>query len=104
MDPRNYKSLNIVFCSNCLDGWTILYKLVTGEVFRHCLKCRRKPYDVYIGRDGDRAHVVHLYYAWLMLQPDLVAKVKAELRGKVLGCWCAPHACHGDVLAAVANG
>jgi hypothetical protein len=22
-----------------------------------------------------------------------------ELRGKVLGCWCAPAACHGDVLA-----
>ena len=21
-----------------------------------------------------------------------------ELRGKVLGCWCKPEACHGDVL------
>ena len=26
-----------------------------------------------------------------------------ELRGKVLGCWCAPQACHGDVLARLAN-
>jgi hypothetical protein len=21
----------------------------------------------------------------------------------VLGCWCAPKACHGDVLASIAN-
>lgn len=26
-----------------------------------------------------------------------------ELRGKVLGCWCHPEACHGDVLARLAN-
>jgi len=23
----------------------------------------------------------------------------SSLRGKVLGCWCVPKACHGDVLA-----
>ncbi|MHB8407806.1 MAG: DUF4326 domain-containing protein [Acidiferrobacterales bacterium] len=27
-----------------------------------------------------------------------------ELRGKVLGCWCSPQACHGDVLEELANG
>lgn len=27
----------------------------------------------------------------------------ADLRGKVLVCWCAPKACHGDWLAMVAN-
>ena len=26
-----------------------------------------------------------------------------ELRGKTLGCWCAPLACHGDVLVRLAN-
>jgi hypothetical protein len=26
-----------------------------------------------------------------------------ELKGRVLGCWCAPLACHGDVLAQLAN-
>mgnify|MGYP001175620163 CR=1 FL=1 len=26
-----------------------------------------------------------------------------ELRGLVLGCWCAPRACHGDVLVRLAN-
>ncbi|MGD9564460.1 MAG: DUF4326 domain-containing protein [Pyrinomonadaceae bacterium] len=26
-----------------------------------------------------------------------------ELRGKVLGCWCSPKVCHGDVLARLLN-
>ncbi len=26
-----------------------------------------------------------------------------ELKGKILGCWCAPEACHGDILAELAN-
>jgi len=29
--------------------------------------------------------------------------VKANLRGKILGCYCAPLACHGDILARIAN-
>lgn len=37
-------------------------------------------------------------------RPDLVERARRELRGKVLGCFCAPEPCHGDVLAAVADG
>ena len=56
-----------------------------------------------IGRDGDRAEVVRKYDQWLRAQPELVAAVKSELRGKDLVCYCAPAQCHGDVLHAVAN-
>lgn len=28
---------------------------------------------------------------------------RIELKGKVLGCWCAPLACHGDLLARLAD-
>jgi hypothetical protein len=31
-------------------------------------------------------------------QPELVARARREFRGKILGCWCKPEACHGDVL------
>lgn len=77
--------------------------------------CRRSNYDVYIGRpgpwgnrfrigpDGTRAEVIEKYREWLMTQPELVERVRRELRGKILGCWCAPLACHGDVLAEVAE-
>jgi hypothetical protein len=77
--------------------------------------CKRDPYDVYIGRPGqwgnpfklvnevDRGEVIAKYEAWLKDRPELIARAKRDLRGKVLGCWCAPRACHGDVLSAIAN-
>lgn len=37
-----------------------------------------------------------------MNSPEHLARIP-ELEGKILGCWCAPQACHGDVLAELAN-
>lgn len=66
--------------------------------------------DVYIGRpskwgnpfmigpDGSRKEVIEKYRQWIQTQPDLMAALP-ELRGKTLGCYCAPLPCHGDVLA-----
>ena len=76
--------------------------------------CKRERYDVYIGRpskwgnpfvvgkDGDRETVIELYREWLTDNPSLLEDL-VELKGKVLGCWCAPNACHGDVLLELAN-
>lgn len=76
--------------------------------------CKRDRYDVYvgrpskwgnpfaIGRDGTRADVIAKYEAWLLGQGQLLADLH-ELRGKVLGCWCAPQACHAEVLARLAS-
>ena len=47
--------------------------------------------------------MIRKYDAWIRGKPDLVEKAKKELKGKVLACWCAPEACHGDVLAKIAN-
>lgn len=55
-----------------------------------------------IGRDGTRDEVIQKYAAWLMKQPQLLSRIH-ELRGKVLGCYCKPKACHGDILAYLAN-
>jgi hypothetical protein len=52
--------------------------------------------------DGDRAEVIAMYRRWLTHRPDLMAALP-ELRGKDLVCWCAPEACHGDVLIELAN-
>ncbi len=41
------------------------------------------------------------YEQWVRSQPELIAALP-ELEGKTLGCWCAPDACHGDVLARLA--
>jgi len=83
--------------------------------------CKKEKYDVYIGRptkwgnpythiqDGktlakyvveDRNAAVNAYRDYITngdgkhLLDDL-----HELKGgKILGCWCKPQACHGDVL------
>lgn len=76
-------------------------------------------YDVYIGRavpeagiegskwgnpfvmaddsDLERERVISAYRQWVVAQPELMSSLE-ELQGQTLGCWCAPKACHGDVL------
>lgn len=43
-----------------------------------------------------------VYGEYLLLNEELM-KSLPELKGKILGCWCAPLACHGEVLAELAN-
>ena len=51
-----------------------------------------------LGKDGDREAVVRNYKDhYLPHKPSLLAKLD-ELRGKALGCWCAPQNCHGNIL------
>lgn len=57
-----------------------------------------------IGKDGDRDEVIAKYRQWLLARPDIMEAAKLELAGKDLVCFCAPKACHGDVLLEVANG
>jgi hypothetical protein len=49
------------------------------------------------GKDGTREEVIAKFREWLVNQPQLMAQLP-ELKGKTLGCWCKPDACHGDVL------
>ena len=77
---------------------------------------RSDDYDVYIGRpskwgnpfqigrDGTREQVINAYQHWFLSEsPELIEAAKRELPGKVLGCFCKPDACHGDVLASIVN-
>jgi hypothetical protein len=75
---------------------------------------KRSPFDVridratkwgnpfHIGKDGSRSDVIRKYAEWIVQQPALM-KALPELKGKRLACWCAPEACHGDVLARLAE-
>jgi hypothetical protein len=78
--------------------------------------CKKHPYDVYIGRPSKwgnpfshmsntlaqykvstREEAVDKYEEWILQQQNLLKDLH-ELKGKVLGCWCKPQRCHGDVL------
>jgi hypothetical protein len=84
---------------------------------------RHAKFDVYIGRAGNgesgyfgnpfklaheslRANVLEQYkiYFFQRLERDKFFKERVmELRGKVLGCFCHPMSCHGDVIASYLN-
>lgn len=78
------------------------------------VNCRKTEFDVYIGRpsvwgnkfligpDGTREEVIEKYELWLLSNEYLMSRLP-ELKGKVLGCFCRPRRCHGDVLARLAN-
>ena len=55
-----------------------------------------------IGQHGDRDQVIAAYREHLEHSPALKLRLP-ELRGKVLGCWCYPLPCHGDVLCDAVN-
>lgn len=52
---------------------------------------------------GSAEEAVRRYRAYLVGRPELLAALP-ELKGKVLGCWCAPGPCHGDVLVEMVKG
>ena len=69
-----------------------------------------------VGRDGVQGECVALFQRWLAGEDMLAVSPDATdarrkwmlehlhlLKGKKLGCFCKPRACHGDVLAALAN-
>lgn len=83
--------------------------------------CQKAPYDVYIGRPSkwgnpfthfkdsktlakyivhSRDEAVEAYREWITNGEGkhLIADLP-ELKNKVLGCWCHPQSCHGDVLS-----
>ncbi len=86
--------------------------------------CKRVAFDVYIGRgpnsvwgnpweigpDGTRDEVCDRYETWLRTGRDFGHPEATEtrrgvillslptLKGKRLGCWCAPQRCHGETL------
>lgn len=54
-----------------------------------------------------RDEAVDAYEAALLRKfeqdPQALARLQNELRGKDLVCWCAPQRCHADVLMKYAN-
>ena len=85
--------------------------------------CKKEAYDVYIGRPSkwgnpfshlwgtlakykcnNRKEAIALYREWVTEgEGKYLLKDLHQLKGKTLGCWCKPLACHGDVLAELAD-
>lgn len=80
--------------------------------------CKKSSFDIYIGRPSKwgnpfthlkdkktkaeftvetREEAIEKYREWILTQPQLMNSLH-ELKNKILGCWCKPQSCHGDVL------
>ncbi|CAF2379329.1 unnamed protein product [Rotaria sp. Silwood2] len=116
--PAEAKNSSSSFSTNTNTSADVSSNVIpetTNKPRTQVVHCRKSNYDVYIGRpsdwgnpfvigrDGDRADVIRKYRSWIMRQPDLLARAKKELRGRRIACWCKPEACHGDILAEIAD-
>lgn len=62
------------------------------------------PYPLSFQSRGGNVLSIEHFREYLRRSPQLVERIRAELAGKHLVCWCAPHPCHADVLLRVAAG
>ncbi len=51
---------------------------------------------------SSREEAIKKYEEWIRTQPDLLRQIP-DLKGQILGCWCHPLPCHGDVLVKLFN-
>ncbi len=103
-----------------MSVWTVkLFLIMKTRV----VNLKQESYDVYIGRAGKsqsgyfgnpfklskgepRGATIEKYrvyfYNRIKTDPEFKKRV-LELKGKVLGCFCKPYPCHGDVIAEYLN-
>lgn len=73
----------------------------------------KKKYDVYIGRGSvwgnpfviskemprQKCITAYKHHLWqLILSGEITIDMLHNLKGKVLGCFCVPQSCHGEVI------
>jgi len=58
-----------------------------------------------IGKDGNRTEVIEKYKKWFYkrLKNERFLKQVLALKGEVLGCYCFPAPCHGNVIIEYLN-
>lgn len=79
--------------------------------------CKKEKYDVYIGRPSilgtpfpigvmTRSQVIDRYREYALKRMETDPEFKKALlacKDKVLGCWCHPLPCHGDVIKEIVD-
>jgi hypothetical protein len=94
-----------------VDGFVGKDKIYIGRATKK-LPCSPLANQYVIGFDGDRDRVIELYRRWLWYQVNIgehnpngalkelltIARLVKTGKPVILTCYCAPLACHGDVI------
>jgi hypothetical protein len=103
-----YESVHAMKCDPSADDGLLVN--VDDKIHTRVVNVKHDEYDVYIGRksiygnpftigkDGDRREVLIKFRKYLDDNVKLLRVIKM-LKGKRLGCHCAPLDCHGDIIA-----
>ncbi len=71
---------------------------------------RKNKYTHYIGRGshfgnpfkigihGTREEVIIKYEKWVRKIPSIISEIRVLTEDTILGCYCKPKACHGDII------
>ena len=57
-----------------------------------------------IGNNGTRKEVIDKYKDYFYKSKELKQYAEVNCKDKILGCYCNPLACHGDIIAEYLNG
>lgn len=60
----------------------------------------------HIGKDGNREEVLLKFAEWWYAPKQAWLRARALLEipaDAILGCWCHPQSCHGDIIAGYVN-
>lgn len=76
---------------------------IDGERFPKCDSIWANPFK--ITGDDTRQSVIAKYEKYIRnkIKKEHLYDELEKLRGKRLGCWCKPDACHGDILIKLLN-
>lgn len=56
-----------------------------------------------IGKDGDREEVINLYKHYVKSNAKVLKAIYNLPKDAILGCFCHPKACHGDIIVELYN-
>lgn len=56
-----------------------------------------------IGKDGNRDEVIKKYRDYVINNPKLLEAIKGLDIDDILGCYCKPLSCHGDIIIEIFN-
>lgn len=102
LERRRYIEQGMTQIANMKTDWALIEWAKEHDLFVRIDRTTQWGNPFILPADGERLILIENYQWYLEHKPSLLAKLET-LKGKVLGCWCYPEMCHGEVLEEYAD-